>query len=165
MTIKTYVKTTLLVGLVALSVGGFFLHLRIHPLAKNPANIVPIVSGVLGIVIVPLLFSSRKLIAYGYVINGMETIIGTVLMAHYSIAHWPTPVTPGAIIFHTLLADILVLWSKFFLGKAIFDLEHHGYDQTRVMKGKTYRYPNYGWWFIHLVTISLIYYVGHLLWR
>jgi hypothetical protein len=165
MTVKTYIKATLLFGLVALSIGGFFLHLRIHPIAKNPANIVPIVSGVLGIVIVPLLFLSRKLISYGYVINGMEAIIGTVLMAHYSIAHWPAPVTPAAIIFETLLADVLVLWGKFFLGKALFELEIHGYDQTRVMKGKTYRYPNYGWWLIHLGTISLVYCLGHVLWR
>jgi hypothetical protein len=165
MTVKTYIKTTLLLGLVALSVGGFFLHLRIHPIAKNPANIVPIVSGLLGTVIVPLLFLSRKLISYGYVINGIEAIIGTVVMAHYSIVHWPTPATPIAVLLHTLLADILVLWAKFFSGKALFDLEFYGYDQSRVMKGKTYRYPNYGWWFIHLGTISLIYYLGHLLWR
>jgi hypothetical protein len=165
MTIKTYIKATLLFGLVALSVGGFLLHVRIHPVAKNPANIVPVVLGVLGVVIVPLLFLSRKLVSYGYVINGMEAIIGTVVMAHYSIAHWPAPVTPAAMILQTLLADILVLWSKFFLGKALFDLEFHGYDQTREMKGKTYRYPNYGWWLLHLGTISLVYCLGHVLWR
>jgi hypothetical protein len=86
-------------------------------------------------------------------------------MAHFSIAHWPNPATVQAVLLTTLLADILILWAKFFIGKSIFDLEFFGYDAAKEKKGKTYRYPNMGWWFIHLAVISLVYYLGFILWR
>ena len=163
MTIRTYTKSILLTALVALSLGGFLLHGRIHPIAQNPANVIPMISGVLSILIVPLLFSFRRTIEYGYVLNGILVIIGTIAMAHFSLFHWPDPATVGAVIVKTLLADILILWGKFFVGKALFDLELFGYDPRQAKKGTTYRYPNLGWWLVHLVAISLVYLLGNLL--
>jgi hypothetical protein len=29
----------------------------------------------------------------------------------------------------------------------------------------TYRYPNMGWWMIHLIGISLVYFLGNYFWR
>jgi hypothetical protein len=124
-----------------------------------------LISGVLSILVIPMLFSFKKTIEYGYVLNGFLVIIGTVGMAHFSIVHWPAPATLGSIILKTMLADILILWSKFFIGKALFDLEIYGYDPHKAKKGKTYRYPNLGWWTIHLVAISLVYLLGNLVWR
>jgi hypothetical protein len=112
-----------------------------------------------------MLFSFKKTIEYGYVLNGFLVIIGTVGMAHFSIVHWPAPATLGSIILKTMLADIVILWSKFFIGKALFDLEFYGYDPNKAKKGKTYRYPNLGWWTVHLVAISLVYLLGNLVWR
>jgi hypothetical protein len=114
---------------------------------------------------VPTLFCFRKTIAYGYVLNGFLVIVGTITMAHFSIAHWPNPLTLQAIFMNTLLADILILWGKFFIGKSIFDLEFFGYDATREKKGKTFRYPNMGWWFVHLAAVSIVYYLSFMLWR
>jgi hypothetical protein len=165
MTIRTYTKSILLVALVTLSLGGFLLHGRIHPVSQNSANFIPLISGVLSILVIPMLFSFKKTIEYGYVLNGFLVIIGTIGMAHLSIVHWPAPATLGSIILKTTLADILILWSKFFIGKAFFDLEFYGYDPRRAKKGKTYRYPNLGWWTIHLVAISLVYLLGNLVWR
>ena len=165
MSVRTYIKTMLLVGLVSLSIGGILLHTRIHPVSANNSNLVPVVSCVLSILIVPLLFCFRKTIAYGYVLNGFLVIVGTITMAHFSIAHWPNPLTVQAVLFNTLLADILILWGKFFVGKSIFDLEFFGYDAAREKKGITYRYPNMGWWLIHLVVVSIVYYIGFMLWR
>jgi hypothetical protein len=165
MTLRTYTKSILLTALITLSLGGFLLHGRIHPIAGNPANVIPLISGVLSILIVPLLFSFRRTIEYGYVLNGMLVIVGTIAMTHFSLFHWPVPATLGAIILKTLLADIVLLWSKFFIGKALFDLEFYGYDPRQVKKGKTYRYPNLGWWLVHLAAISLVYLLGNLLWR
>jgi hypothetical protein len=165
MTIRTYTKAILLTALVTFSLGGFLLHVRIHPIAQNPANVIPLISGLLSILIIPLLFSFRKTVEYGYVLNGFLVIIGTIGMAHFSLFHWPAPATAGSIIFKTMLADIVLLWSKFFIGKALFDLEFYGYDSGREKKGKTYRYPNLGWWLIHLVAISLVYFLGNQLWR
>jgi len=164
-TIRTYTKAILLTALVTLSLGGFLLHVRIHPVSQNSANLIPVISGLLSILAVPLLFSFRKTIEYGYVLNGILVIIGTIAMAHLSIVNWPAPATVGAIILKTTLADIAILWSKFFVGKALFDLEFFGYDPRRAKKGKTFRYPNLGWWTVHLVAISLVYLIGNLVWR
>ena len=165
MSIRTYVKSMLLLSLIAISTGGFLLHLKIHPFAENSSNFVPFISGMLGILIVPLLFSFKKTIGYGYVLNGLLVIIGTITMAHFAIAHWPKPVTLGSLLLKTTLADIIILWGKLFVGKALFDLEVYGYDRSKIKKGSTLRYPNFGWWIIHLIAISLIYYLGNLLWR
>lgn len=165
MSIRTYIRSMLLLSLVAISTGGFLLHLRIHPLDGNSSNFVPFISGILGILIVPLLFSFKKTLGYGYVLNGLLVIIGTITMAHFTIAHWPEPITFGSLLLGTTLADIMILWGKFFIGKALFDLEAYGYDPNKIKKGATLRYPNLGWWIIHLITISLIYYLGNLLWR
>jgi hypothetical protein len=165
MTIRTYVKSSFLVALVFLSLGGFLLHLRIHPFSQNASNIIPVISGTLSILLVPVLFFFRKTISYGYVLNGFLVIVGTIAMAHFAIAQWPTPTTLGSIIFKTTLADIAILWSKFFVGKALFDLETFGYDPNKAKKGRTYRYPHLGWWLIHLAAISLVYVIGNLVWR
>jgi hypothetical protein len=165
MTIRTYIKSTLLLSLIALALGGFLLHLRVHPFAQQSSKLVPFISGVLSIVLVPLLFSFKRTLGYGYVLNGMLAIIGTITMAHFAIANWPKPASLEAILLKTTLADIALLWGKFFVGKALFELELHGYDPNQVKKGITYRYPNYGWWIVHFVVISLVYYLGYLLWR
>ena len=167
MSVKAYTKTMLLMGLIMIALGGFLLHSRFHPADAKTANIVPAICGILSIIVVPILFLFRRTIAYGYVLNGFTVIIGTITMAHLSIATWPenTAVTAKTIIFGTLLMDIIILWGKFFIGKAIFDLEFFGYDAGREKKGVTYRYPNLGWWLVHLVTVSIVYYLGHILWR
>ena len=165
MTVRTYIKSTLIAGLLVMSIGGLLLHSRIHPVKANYSNLVPAIAGILGILAVPLLFCFKRTIAYGYVLNGFLVIIGTITMAHFSIAHWPNPTTLQAIMLNTTLADILILWGKFFIGKSLFDLEFLGYDAAREKKGKTFRYPNMGWWFIHLAAVSLIYYIGFMLWR
>jgi hypothetical protein len=165
MTIRAYIKSTLLVALVAISIGGLLLHMRIHPVSQNTSNFIPLVSGILSVIVVPLLFSSKKTIGYGYTLNGFLVIIGTIAMAHFAVAHWPEPASPESIVLKTTLPDIIVLWTKFFIGKALFDLELFGYDPVRSKAGATYRYPNGGWWLVHLVAISAVYVLGGWLWR
>jgi len=165
MTIRTYVKTILLSGLVVMSLGGLLIHLRVHPISKNPSNLVTVIAGVLSILVVPLLLGFRKTVHYGYVLNGFLVIVGTLAMAHFSIVHRPSPITLEAILMQTTLADILILWGKFFIGKALFDLEFYGYDSAKEKKGLTYRYPNLGWWLIHLVLVAAVYYLGNRIWR
>jgi len=165
MTVRAYIKTTLLLALIAVSVGGFMLHQRIHPVSENTSNMVPFLSGILSIIIVPLLFSSRKTISYGYTLNGFLVIVGTVAMAHFSVKHWPQPFSLESAVLKTTLPDIMVLWTKFFIGKALFDLELFGYDAGRKKAGVTYRYPNTGWWLVHLAAISVVYTLSGWLWR
>ena len=168
MTVRSYVRKTLFASLVALAIGGFLLHLRVHPfvpLAKNSAKLVPFISGILSIVVVPVLFAFRKTLSYGYVLNGMLVILGTITMADFSIDMATRPVTLEGVILRSTLADIAILWGKFFVGKALFDLETFGYDATQEKRGVTHRYPNYGWWAVHLGVIALVYYLGQILWR
>ena len=165
MTARSSVKTLLLASLVSLALGGLLLHTRAHPVIRNPANMVPAMSGILAVIDIPALFCSRKTIAWGYVLNGFSVIIGTIMMAHFSIARWPKQATIQTILFNTTLADILLLWGKFFAGKALFDLEFFGYDATTIRKGRPFRYPNMGWWAVHFAGATIVYLLGHLLWR
>ncbi|MFP4081816.1 MAG: hypothetical protein ACLFVG_03550 [Candidatus Aminicenantes bacterium] len=32
-------------------------------------------------------------------------------------------------------------------------------------RGKFFRYPNMGWWWVHLVALSAVYALGHFIWR
>jgi hypothetical protein len=165
MTRRIYVKSMLMIALVVLALGGFLLHLRIHPVSDNPSNVVPVIAGTLSIIVVPWLFAHKNTVQYGYVLNGMLAILGTIIMAHFSFAHWPSPATVASIVTKTLLADILILWTVFFVGKAIFELEIFGYDPDKPKKGIIYRYPNMGWWLVHLAGISIVYTLGHQFWR
>src|SRR5208337_172455 len=165
MTIRTYIKATLLLALVAVSLGGLMLHLRIHPVSKNTSNFLPLLSGILSVIIVPLLFSSKKTISYGYTLNGFMVIVGTIAMAHFSVMNWPQPSSLESIVLKTTLPDIMVLWTKFFIGKALFDLELFGYDSGRNKMGLTYRYPNTGWWLVHFTVVSMVYALSNWLWR
>lgn len=166
MTVQKYIKKILLIGLVVLSAGGILLHSRIHPVTANNSNFVPLISCILSILVVPTLFCFRKTISYGYVLNGFLVITGTITMSHYSIAHWPSPATFHTVLFNTLIADILILWGKFFIGKAIFDLETFGYEPVpRSFDLNTIRYPNLGWWIVHLAAVSIVYAIGFVFWR
>ncbi|MBI2440001.1 MAG: hypothetical protein HYV35_01370 [Lentisphaerae bacterium] len=160
-----HTKKRLLLALILMALGGFLLHLRIHPFAQNSSNLLPIVAGLISIIVIPALFSFRKTIAYGYVLNGLLVIVGTIVMAHYAMAHKPDPLTWRSLLIGTTLADILVLWGKFFIGQALFDLEMFGYDRQPARAGRSWRYPNLGWWFIHLLAIAYIYALGNIWWR
>ena len=164
MTKKNYILTTLICALLVISLGGWLLHMRIHPIDKNPAYFIPFLSGLASVLVVPLLFSFRKTIHAGYVLNGMLVILGTITMAHLSLEDIPYPLTISALLFKTTLPDIIILLSKFLLGKAIFDLVIFGFDASVHHTGIWWRYPNIGWWWVHFVLISFVYTLGHLLW-
>ena len=164
MTTRTYIRSILLVALVILSLAGFLIHSRVHLPVKNPSFILPLIACILGIVVVPALFWFKKTLSYGYVLNGFLCILGTVTMSHFAIARWFSPTAPQDIVLKSMVIDILIVWGKFFVGKALFELETFGYDPNRTKKGITYRYPNMGWWLIHLVGVSFVYYLGNNFW-
>lgn len=162
MTVKTYVKTILLTGLVSLALGGLLLHLRIHPISENGSNLVPVIAGLLSVCVVPFLFAFKRLVEYGYVLNGMLVIIGIVIMTHFTLVHWPESTTAATILLKTLVPDIAILCGNFFVGKAIYELEFFGYAADRQKRGTSYRYPHLGWWAVHLAAISIVYTFGHM---
>lgn len=106
---KQNIKILLLAGLILISLGGWLLHLRFHPLSSNISFSVPLAAGILSVVAVPLLFGFKKTISYGYVLNGIIVIIGTITMAHYSLAFLPQRLSVPYLVLNTTFPDIAIL--------------------------------------------------------
>lgn len=161
---KQKLRLLLVLGLAFVSFGGWVLHGRIHPPSELPHNYIPFIAGLIGMILVPIMFLFRKTVAYAYVINGMLVIIGTITMTHFSLAHPPESFTFVTVAQRTLFPDIAILFVNFMLGKAIFELELLKGEGTPARHGRFFRYPNLGWWGVHLFTLSAVYTLGHLLW-
>lgn len=162
---KISIKSTLVASLFCLALGGWLLHLRIHPFSQKTDYIIPFLSGIISVFCLPWLFCFRPTVALAYIINGFLAILGTITMAHLSAANFGGPVSPGNIILNTTFADIALLWGKFAVGKALFDLEYFRSDADTIPKGRFFRYPNMGWWWIHLLGLSIVYALGKFLWK
>lgn len=139
--------------------------MRIHPLSKTAVNDVPFIAGLIGFAIVPAMFLHRKTFGYAYVINGMLVIIGAITMTHFSLVHPPEQITLSTILENTLLPDIAILFTNFALGKALFELEIFKSEGMPARQGRFFRYPNTGWWFVHLFSLSAVYLMGHYFWK
>jgi hypothetical protein len=127
-------KKALLTALFLLAVAGLLLHYRIHnfmvPDKLNPGAYVfdgtrflSFIFPLMDVFLVTLLFTSRKTAVYGYLLNGILVIYGTVFMAHFSIAEiYAKSIPPGAWLLKSTLPDIGIAWGDFFIGKALYDL-------------------------------------------
>ena len=131
-------KNTLLTALFLLAVSGLLLHYRIHNFmvadklhpggslfdgTKFFATLFPFID----VILVTALFMSRKTAVYGYLLNGIIVIYGTVLMAHFSLAEMAAKSIPvQAMLLKSTLPDIGIAWADFFAGKALYDLYMKG---------------------------------------
>jgi hypothetical protein len=131
-------KNTLLTILVLLAVSGLLLHYRIHNFmaadklhpggfvfdgTKFFATLFPVID----VILVTALFISRKTAVYGYLLNGLIVIYGTVFMAHFSLAEIAAKSIPlQAMFLKSTLPDIGIAWADFFAGKALYDLYMKG---------------------------------------
>src|SRR5208337_4676332 len=147
---KDYFRLVLILAIFFLALGGWLLHLRIHPIAKDAENYIPLVAGFISVFLIPALFIFRSTIPFAYLLNGMTVIIGTITMTHFSIENHPPVWTLQTILFGTLLADIALLWGKFAVGKALFDMESTiQHPDESVRGGRFFRFPNMGFWYAH----------------
>jgi putative flippase GtrA len=162
---KQNVRSWLIVGLVCLSLGGWLLHTRIHAPEERLSNWIPFIAGLLSTFLIPLLFVFRKTSTYAYVLNGMLAIVGTVTMGYFSLGNLPDSLTFRGILLNTLLADIVLVWTKFALGKAIFELDLLKTSEDHMRKGRFWRYPNMGFWWAHLLGMSLVFALGVVFWK
>ncbi len=152
---KHLIKATLISAFFLMALGGWLLHARIHPPMEKATSLIPFVAGIASTFVLTALFCFHRTVYLAYIINGMLAIVGTITMAHFSLAEGSWGMLP----------DIAILWTKFCLGKAIFDLETLKADTNTVPKGRFWRWPNMGWWWVHLVGLTAIYAIGHLLWK
>jgi hypothetical protein len=131
-------RRILLLVLFILAVSGLLLHYRIHsfmvPDPQNPGGLIfdgtrflSFIFPAMDVVLVTLLFTSRRTAVYGYLLNGIIVIYGTVLMAHFSIAEITAKSIPtGAWLLKSTLPDIGIAWADFFAGKALYDVTMRG---------------------------------------
>ncbi len=163
---KDNLRLVLILAIFFLAVGGWLLHLRIHPFAKDPENFIPLVAGFISVIVTPVLFIFRSTIPFAYLLNGITVIIGTITMTHFTIENPPQVWTLQTILMGTLLADIVLLWGKFAVGKAIFELELAVNQPDAPMRsGRFFRFPNMGFWFVHVVTLTAVYLIGGYFWK
>jgi len=126
-------RRTLIIALFLLAVAGLMLHYRIHPFMVpdklnpghtvfNPTKFVGASLNIIDVFFVTLLFMSRRTAAYGFLLNGLIVIYGTILMSHYGIAEMIAKSLPVSnLIFKSTLPDIAIAWGDFMIGKALYD--------------------------------------------
>ena len=96
----------------------------------------------------------------------MTAIIGTIAMVHFSIENPPEVWTLKSVLMGTLLAPILLLWAKFAVGKTLFELDPaFSRPDAPMRKGRFFRFPNMGFWFVHVVTLTIFYWIGGHFWK
>ena len=163
---KDYFRLVLILAIFFLALGGWLLHLRIHPIAKDAENYIPLMAGFISVVVTPVLFIFRSTIPFAYLLNGMTVIIGAITMTHFSIENHPPVWTLQTILLGTCLPDILMLWGKFAVGKALFDLDPViNRPDAEISSGRFFRFPNMGFWFAHIVTLTAVYLIGSYFWK
>ena len=145
-----------ILALFFLALGGLLLHSRIHPVTSNPSNYLPFVFGILNVFVIPIMFNYRKTHLAAYLITGFSVIIGSIAMAHMSIAHPPVPLTVSNILLKTTLADIFLLLPKLFIAHMIF-LHYNPTGLGRLFTA--------GWWARHAGYLAVVYTLGNILWR
>lgn len=151
---KSKIKVLLIGALLFFSLAGGWMHSAEHPFAGTGFGWVPFSAGLLSLLVVAPMFAFRRTVRWAYLLNGFTVIAGTVTMAHYSLALEP------------LWADILVLWAKFAVGRALFLLEVFPMDAAPRVRGwGLIRFPNMGFWYVHLALWGLVYWLGHAFWR
>jgi hypothetical protein len=131
-------RKALLAVLVLLALSGLMLHYRIHsfmvPDITHPGafqfdrtRFLSFIFPVIDVIVVTLLFTSRKTVVYGYLLNGLIVIYGTVFMVHYSVAEIYAKSLPSSVwLLKSTLPDIGIAWADFFAGKALYDLTMKG---------------------------------------
>jgi len=127
-------KRVLLLSLFFLALSGLMLHYRVHNFiipdklhsgdflfdrTKFLSFIFPLVD----VFLVTLLFASKKTVAYGYLLNGLIVIYGTIFMTHFSVAELTAKSVPlQAWLLKSTIPDTAIAWADFFVGKALYDL-------------------------------------------
>ena len=127
-------KRILLFALFLLSFAGLMLHYRIHnfivPDSMNPGALafdgtrfLSFIFPLVDVIVVTLLFTSRKTVVYAYLLNGLIVIYGSVFMAHFSVAEISAKgIPPSAWLLKSTFPDIAIAWGDFFVGKALYDI-------------------------------------------
>jgi hypothetical protein len=127
-------KRALLTSLFILAAVGLIIHYRVHNFMVhdkiNPlivkfdgTRFLSFLFPLIDVIVVTALFTSSRTAVYGYLLNGMIVIYGTVFMAHYSVAEFIAKAIPPEQWFaKSTFIDIAIAWADFFIGKALYEI-------------------------------------------
>jgi len=117
---------------ILLALGALWLHCRIHPyMVPDPltgttelhvGKLIAFIFCLVDVFLVTGLFISPKTAVYGYILNGMLVVFGSVMMAHFSIAILiDTKMSFDVWIWKSTMPDIIIAAGDFMVGKAIYE--------------------------------------------
>lgn len=162
-------RILLILALIFISLGGFLLHLRIHPVFNEGVfewgRLIPVIFGILSILVIPCLFLKRETADLAYLLSGISVIFGIITMSHLSIFFWEGDLTLSKVLFKTTLADSLMLMGKFFIAKAIFENYYPERAELNRKFPQTFRFLFDGWWLVHFLGITAVYALGAVLFK
>jgi hypothetical protein len=127
-------KRALFVALLLCALAGLMLHYRVHNfMIQDPLHpgrmifdstrFLSFIFPLADVILVTALFLSRRTAVYGYLLNGLIVIYGTVFMAHFSVAQFSAKsIPPQDWLLKSTLPDIALAWVDFFVGYALYQL-------------------------------------------
>ena len=130
MTRTNAMRHLLLVGLFLLAAGSLSIHLKIHspfyihgPGEIYFTNSVASLLSFIDLFGVTFLFSRKKTAAWGYLLNGLIVIYGTVMMAHWGWTQFHPPGSPVTLLLSAPTSiGIGMAWGDFTLGAILYRL-------------------------------------------
>lgn len=125
------IRRSLLAALALLALVALIIHYKVHPyfvtdplsgaLTFDGSKFLASLLGFIDLLVVTGLYMRRQTAVYGFLLNGMIVIFGTVLMGHYAIAHFMAKGVPqGGILLNSNLIDIALAWVDFLVGQALY---------------------------------------------
>jgi len=122
------IRRTLLMGVFLLAAGSLAIHLTLHspfhpPVGQRFTNSLASFFALLDAVLVTFLFSRKKTAAWGYLLNGLLVIYGTVLMTHFGQSHSTLfKGFPLSLLYHATTPEIIIAWADFCAGAVLYRL-------------------------------------------
>lgn len=122
-------RIQIFVALLAIAIGGFFLHFRIHPPTKSLTFFWPSLFCIFDVVVVSVLFLFKRTAVWALLINSFIAYLGIIMMADFTIFQTLTNVIkinplnePFSWLVMTLFPDILISFTDFILGLALYKI-------------------------------------------
>ncbi len=127
-------RRALFVALLLCALAGLMLHYRIHnfmiqdplhpgQMVFDSTRFLSFIFPLVDVILVTALFLSRRTAMYGYLLNGLIVIFGTLFMAHFSITEFlAKSIPPQQWLLKSTLPDIALAWVDFFIGYSLYQL-------------------------------------------
>jgi len=109
----------LIIAHICISLGGFLIHLRLHPLGQSLYFWWAAPVAAFSVVVLPFLFARRSTVGWGYMLNAGTVLIGLVGMAYYSLMKADWPITLSFILRESTLPYTFVLLAKLAIAHVI----------------------------------------------